>query len=692
VIDVARAILLSTAGLVAFGLVFVMPGFRLAERLAGPDRTLTARLMLALVVSQVLVVGVGIGLVAIGLFSGTLLAAVAVALAVASAPAAARWCRDLRPVLPVVGWIAILSVPWVASVGLAGSAPADSLQWYYADLGRVLSQTGGIPSLVAEWGVHVRWLPDYLAFNVTSEAYRALLPFVAPEDALAAWRVPVAILGLVTIVAVLRLWLSRGPALVGGVLVAGGTFYIAKFDAYKPESVGIVLGLVAVWLVVAGLRHGRRSWVLLAGAVLGIDLSVHAIAALAMGLLVVSLGGAEWLALKRERMSRLDWLVRAALIGVVLSVAMGVGLQGRAVVAGDALRPTLSAGQDPTWTFFLRSTGDFAQPAPRPPSLPLAGGVTTPWPGLRITSAFGWWLLPVVAIGAYLQLALAGRRTRAGTVGAAGAGVLLGLTIAFFAIAFHTYVPRWTGLVRFGQYVPLIVGGAVAVGLDGYLRAWLRMTDMRTPRALVAVAAIAAALWLVPGVTGRYQGQVGISPAGSAALVELRTLAAPGDVVLSNVLTTGTIEFFAPVEAPLEGRQPLIEQPGFLDTANRLLLDAHAWFTGPAGAPGDSLVDRLGARWVLVADDAAALGSDATVGGNVAGMAGRAGLEQVWSAPGIALFRATAPAANVAATDVRTKVVDLPRSLGAGLVGGAICLALVLLPWRRRGSASALAD
>ena len=684
-IDVARALSLSVVGTVAFGLVFVLPGFRPAERIAGRGRSLVARLLLATAVSQFIVVGAGVVLVASGRFSGTFLAVVAVASGLASLPAFLRWCRDLRTVLPTVAWVGALSVPWLASVGLAGSAPADTLQWYYADLGRQLSQAGGIPSAVAEWGAHVRWLPDYLAFNVASEAYRALLPFVAPEDALAAWRVPVAILGLVVLAAVLRLWVSRTSALVGATLILGGTFYLAKFNAYKPESVGIVLGLVALWLVARGLRHGRRTWVLLAGGVLGIALSVHAIAALAMGLLVVAFGGAEWLALGHDRRPRLGWLIRAALIGVTISVAMGVGLQGRAIVAGDALRPGLLGGLDPTWIFFLRSTGDFIQPPPVPPSFPLAGGVTIPWPGLRITSAFGWWLVPVAAIWAYLGLALSGRRARATALGLAATGLLLGGAIGFFALAFHTYVPRWTGLVRFGQYVPLIVGLAVTIGLDGYLRTWRRLADARTPRALVAVAAVVAAIWLVPALTTRYEAQVGMAPDGTAALSALRSRAAPGDVVLSNVLTTGTIEFFAPVEVPVEGRQPLIEERGFLGTANQLLLDAHDWFTGSAGVVSGSLPDRLGARWILVADHAGTLGADATVGGSVAATAGRGGLDEVWSAPGVALFR-VAGATGAPVTDEAHAIVDLPRSIGAGAAAALACLLLVIPidRWRRR--------
>jgi hypothetical protein len=687
-IDPLQAVLLSGLGVLAFALVLVLPGFRLAERLAGPGRSVLARLVLALLISQLTVVAIGSVLVAVGGFSGTAVALIALGLGVLSAPAALRWLRDARSALATVGWTGVLVLPWIAFVGAAGWPPADTLQWYYAGLASQLNQAGGVPGSVAEWGERVRWLPDYLAFDIPSEVFRALLPFVTPADAIDAWRVPIAIFGVLLVFGALRLWLARAPAVLGTVLVVGGTFYLAKFNAYKPEAFGIVLGLAALSLLVRGLRGGHRSWVLLAGATLGVALSVHAIAATAMGLVVAGFGSAELVALHTDRRSRFGWLIRAALLGLLISVAMGVGLQGRAVAATGALNPTAVAGEDPTWTFFLRSTGQFAEPPPAPPARPLAGGVTTPWAGFRVTSAFGWWLIPVVAIGLYFLVAFGGRRARAGVAGLVVSTLLLGVTIGFFALAFDTYVPRWTGLVRFGQYVPLLVAIATAMAVDGYLRAWARMADARIPRVLVLVTAIVGTVWLVPIAWSTYQVQPRLAPDGIAALDALRSHAAPNDIVLSNALTTGTIEFFAPVEVPLEGRQPLIEEPGFLATANALLLDAHRWFTQPADR---AFVDRLGARWILVTDDPATLGATAGLGGGTAALRGLDGLREVWAGHGIALLEVAAPStppASPAPTDDLTPIVNLPRSVGAAgllvVVGGLLVAPLDRLRRRRR--------
>jgi hypothetical protein len=684
-IDQLRFIVLVLPALAAFALLLVLPGASVADRWAGRAHSLTARLALSVVFSQVLLAAAGGVLVAIGQFSGALVAVVAVVLSAISVPALRRWARDIGPALPSLSWVALLAVPWVAFVGAVGLPPADTLQWYYAGLGAQLTQAGGIPVAVAEWGQLIRWLPDYLIFNVDSEAYLALLWFLPVEDALSAWRAPVVLLGLYMLVAVLRLWVGRSAAIVGATLVAGGTFYLAKFDAYKPEALGIVFGLIALWLAVRGVRSGRRSWVLVAGGVLGLGLSVHAIAATVMGLFVAAFAGAEWVMLRRDRVPRLGWLIRAAVLGLLISVVMGVGLQGRAVVASAALNPTTESGTDPTWVFFLRSTGNFAEPAPPPPQRPLAGGITSPWPGFRVASAFGWWLVPVIGVGLAFQFLLGGRRGRAGVVGLVGAGALLGAGILFFALAFDTYVPRWTGLVRFGQYAPLGGGLAGGMAVAGYLRAWGWLAEARVPRWLPLALAAAVLVWLLPPTVARYRGEVRISAPGEVALHELRDRSRPGDVVLSNVLTTGTIEMFTGTEVPLESRQPLIEESRLLAGADQMLLDAHRFFDDPTDR---SLLDRLGVRWVLVADHPSILGASATLGGETTSARDVGTLAEVWSDVGISLFEVVDPETAAAVVDARESVVDLPRAAGAALagliLGGAVVVPLSWRPALRR--------
>ncbi len=210
-IDLLRAGGLSLLALIVFGALLVLPGVRLADRLAGDARTFAPRVLLAVAISQMIVAATGIVLIAFGLFSGWAVALVAVVCSVAGLPVALRWLRESRRELPLAGWAAVLALPWVVMVGLPGWPPSDTLQWYYAGLGAQLSGAGGVPVAVAEWGLAVRWLPDYLVFNVDSEAFLTALSFLPRADVLAAWRVPVTVLGVVVLFVVVRLWVAGRP-------------------------------------------------------------------------------------------------------------------------------------------------------------------------------------------------------------------------------------------------------------------------------------------------------------------------------------------------------------------------------------------------------------------------------------------------------------------------------------------------
>ncbi len=237
-------------------------------------------------------------------------------------------------------------------------------------------------------------------------------------------------------------------------------------------------------------------------------------------------------------------------------------------------------------------------------------------------------------------------------------------------------MPRWTGLVRFGQYLPFVAGVGVTFGLAGYLRAWAWLTERRIPRRLALVAAVAGVAWLVPGALGRYAAEARIAPAGIAALEAARAAATPGDVVLANSLTTGTVESFTGLEDPFEGRQPLIEQPVFLAATNELLLAGHRWFEAPDDR---AFVDRLGARWIIVADNPATLGASATLGGSLDAFDRVAWLRPAWKAEGIGLYEVRSPVTAAAVVDSVEPLVDLPRAIVV-LAAGGLGLAVLVVP------------
>jgi hypothetical protein len=143
-------------------------------------------------------------------------------------------------------------------------------------------------------------------------------------------------------------------------------------------------------------------------------------------------------------------------------------------------------------------------------------------------------------------------------------------------------------------------------------------------------------------------------------------------VVVTNVLTTGTVESFTGLEDPLEGRQPLIEERAILARANDLLLAAHRWFESPADR---AFVDSVGARWVLVVGDPAMLGAAGTLGGSVAGFeAAPPWLRGVAEGPGVAIYEVIDPATAAAAID---RLRPLPPAAPALLWAAVLALVLV---------------
>ena len=108
--------------------------------------------------------------------------------------------------------------------------------------------------------------------------------------------------------------------------------------------------------------------------------------------------------------------------------------------------------------------------------------------------------------------------------------------------------------------------------------------------------------------------------------------------------------------------------------------------------PSRALLDRLGVRWVLVADDPAVLGTTGTLGGSVGTVEATGGLTRVWSGVGIALFEVPQPVTANAVTDDLRPVVErraqCRRHRGRRRSRGPAGRALAASPPRRPGRAA----
>lgn len=620
-------------------------GGRAEPRSTGLGEPPLAPLVLAVAWSAVVISAVGASLLALGWFSDARIATVAIGLSAIGLPSFARWCRALWAFRWTGLLMLALTVPWVVSALGRGFPSAETFQWYYWLLGHQLDLAGGIPSWVPEYGEPVRWLPDYVLFNVMSEAYRAVLP-LPDATAMIAWRLPTALLGLTLSYAVFRLWLSRLAAWSGTAATSATAFYLLKFGSYKPETVGIILGLAGVWLLVEGLRTSRAGRLLLAGAVFGIAVAVHPIAAAAFALMALVAGLAESAAFPHGMKARkVGALLIVGLCALGVASATGWTLQGRVLVARDAFTPRLIGGADLTWEVLRASEGAPGEDVPPPVGTRVAEMLRYQWPGIGLGTA-PWLLLPFVGATG-MALHFGGGRARRGIVTLLGTVALFAGVVAVFALAFDTYVPQYTGITRLGQYLSFLAGFAVAVGVEGGLARWrARAAHGRlSPAVWIAVGSFLVG-WAGPTALAELTSGPRITETGMRALEVLRTDARSEQAILTNASTHGSIEFLTGLEVPLEARQPVLEQPQVLELANKRLERTSAFFDDPEAAR--SILDELGVRWLLVSEDPADLGALSSFGNSrevVARLRRTPFLQEVWSADDMAVFRA-APTAR----------------------------------------------
>ncbi len=605
----------------------VLPGLGIRAVLRIRQRRPMDELMIATAVSVITLGVVAGGLLAFRSFSGLTLALPLVILGLLGIPRAiVLGRRALRT--PVTLVLALASWPWWWSAARDGAPPAPLFQWYYWNLGRVLGTTNGIPSHVTEFGTHIRWLPDYLVFNAYSEAYRSLAVLGSRTNAIVALRVPVAALAIVAVFAVLRLWLPSWAAVLGTFFVIQSAWFLDKFNAYKPEAFGIIIGLIAIRLAVRALREHTPATFVLVGVLIGVNLTIHPIAATVGGMLLAGAIVGE-LVVTRELLVRrtITTIGVAVLLALVMSGAFGWALQGRVSVLGDAANPhRLADGTDPTLVLTERDAGRFGPV--HEPSIgdEMSGYFEEPFPGRRLDTGFGALLCVVIAGGLVLAVAQGGLARKA-VVTLGSFSLLLTVGVLWFTLNYDTFVPRHTGLARFVQYAPLVIAFGAAIALASYVRtiAALPVLAERSRRRLAAGAGVVVVAVVgvatVHTITDAFSSQTALGGGATETLDYLREHVRPDDVILANTNTRGLLEFWTAGDDPLAARQAFLEAPDFVTLATRTLEDSHRFFTGTGAA---DLPDRLHVDWIVVSPTPAGIGGAIPLGATPPG----------WSVPG----------------------------------------------------------
>jgi hypothetical protein len=642
--------LIVPAATVAFVVLLVLPGFGLlrAFRLGGHGAS--SDLLRAVAFSIVLMAAISSTAFLIRMFSPAIVLIPLLALGLIGIPAFLRLVVK-REMWPLLVACSLLSLPWAITAMREGFPTAARFQWYYWELGKALTSAGGIPNSATEWLVQPRWLPDYLYFNVLSEAYRGLLFMASDTQALAAWRYPVAFMGYLLVFLLLRLWVGRFGAYAGLILLSITDFFALRlFDVYKPESVGLIVGIAAAWLVIAGVRRSQPPYLILAGALIGINLGIHGIAATVFGLLAIAAGFVEWLDLKQGRPRAALVLGCSAVLALAIAASSGLLFQGRALVASEALhsatrvRPELMEGSDPTWTFLQRSAGNFNEEPPPVLADQLVRGWETRLDGVVILERPWLGLVVVVLAGIAVAIFRSPRKLQSGFLTINISILLLGILICFFLLAFDTYVPRHTGAARLLGYGAVFLSFLTALSLGAL---WHPLSNKhpwenisRGFPVLVLIAALGVGF---QAVDQKFRSLQAMDPSFTEALEALASRGDRSDIVLSNIATYGIIESFTDMENPLEARQPLFndpigtdgEEPGLLIHANDLLFSIHDFFES---GNTNSTVDEIGVDWILVADRPSILGAAGSYGGTVSSLATSPNLDMVWARPGVAIF------------------------------------------------------
>lgn len=683
-------------GILVAALVLVLPGFGLAAVASGVGRRgpsrgshraayaestqaqpepRAARLMVGLGASLCLVAGLGDLLAGLGLYSTSLLGLLLVPVALLGLVPFGRWVVRSPVVLGFAAVVAALAAPVSWSVFDGGAKPALSYQWFYWELGRQLNLAHGIPTHVMEWNQPVRWQPDYLHYNHITQAFLGLMPG-ADSDAVASFRVPLALLLLGVVVLVMRLWFGALGAFVGTTFLAATDFATDKLGNNTSEALGLTFGLVAVWLVVSGYRHRRVGWVVLGGGVLGVAVSVHGIGATVSAMVLV---GGVLAEMVRTRPSA-RWfgiLTASAALGALVVVVVGTNLQGRATPLSDARNPALRGGEDPTFQFLQFSNGHFTTPVVRNR---LASILQAPLPFVRFESLTWVLVVTLVSVGVLAALVLLRRRALPRLVVLLVAGLLGTAAVLWFSFHYRTYIPRHTGNVRIAAYSALGYALLIALAVDGW-RSLVSTVLTRRRRThpqhrwapLAAGAVVLAASWglTAPHTLAEMSARPALSSGGVWALHTLQQTVRPGGVVVSNVATRGTFELFTGLEDPAEGRQPLIETGSTLQGAIDYLRTLHDFLEHPS--PG-VLEDKLGAGYLVIARPPRALGTSLFYGKPPAMFATKAGLQPVATKDGVTILKSSReltvePVTEHADHTLGTLLGGLVLALGGLLVG-----------------------
>ncbi|MDQ1361912.1 MAG: hypothetical protein QOJ44_2289 [Acidimicrobiaceae bacterium] len=483
--------------------------------------------------------------------------------------------------------------------------------------------------------------------------------------------VPQALEGVATVgvlYATVRRWFSPGAALISGALMALTPVAVLMFRFNNPDSLLVLLLVVAAYATVRALERTQTWWLVIAMACVGTGF----ITKMLQAFIIVPVIGLVYLLFAPTPLGRR--IRQLLLAAVALIVSAGWWVAAVALTPAGS-RPYIGGSQDNSilnlifgYNGFGRLSGNEAG------SIGGGGAAGSRWGATGWSRLFGpsmggqiSWLLPaalvLLAAGLWITLRAARTdRTRAALVFWGGWLLLTGVIFSFAAGIIHPYytvalAPAIAALVGIGSvmlwqrreqwWVRIVLGATLA--LTGV---WAFRLLSRTPtwvpalRFLVLVGCVATglAIAVVPRLRGRMAAAV-------AAVAIVAAGAGPAAYAVDTIATphAGAIPSAGPAVAGTFGPGGFggaggFGRPGFGGAGGRTFPGAAGGrFPGAAGGTGQVPPGFAGGRGAAGAAGGGRFGPGATgATGTAPGFAGRGsagGLLQA-STPGKALVNA----------------------------------------------------
>ncbi|MCP3973389.1 MAG: hypothetical protein GY720_02720 [bacterium] len=593
--------------------IHLIPGWAVAANipLLRELRPLSARLATAVALSIAQMMLLGMGLIAIGAATPTVIVvgnvAVTSVLAVTARTALRRdfaigvaAVRAYRFEWPSVAVLWVLSVVVASYVLIAlGDLPARVSSWgYAADLDEILT-AGGLPATTVEYGETI----DFVATKVGGFAWLAAVGVMSGLDSLSSVRfLSLAPLfgALVAAWAIFRTFLGRLGAAAGIVLffhqTGLGLVLGEKLRVLTLEGAGITLALLAVWAVVAADQQSKPQLHWLAAGMVALAGFTHGVVALVVVVFVACYQ------LARIILRKLSWrqIARnAVILGVVPALLIFGGLRllfpapGFAVSGGEF--ELVDGDGDPTRALYDILQGRSIDNVSAPESPTAKDYLNRFFSRAFVDSS----VLPtsnraVMALGVVALVAaswLLKRRQAALTV-LLFLVALMGVALAF-SYRYELFIYTSNPLRRHFAYAGVALMGLLLVAVSGIR--WRPSRGSNTIKVALSIGLAAGVSWALATKADSWASN-GLSGHDEAALEWLRSSTPPDAQILTNVRTTGSFALLAERSSLTEG-DAVYTFPERLTIALDVLNSAQGWFENPSHA----YLEANGVDYVVVA-------------------------------------------------------------------------------------------